>query len=79
MRENYLKNPNASEKEVWNGLSLYAQSKGLPLAHVQDTFNEYKNNRASNDVTTFYQANKSDNEKLTELSTPEAVMQNILI
>lgn len=74
MRENYLKNPNASEKEVWNGLSLYAQSKGLPLAHVQDTFNEYKNNRASNDVTTFYQANKSDNEKLTELSTPEAVI-----
>lgn len=74
MRENYLKNPNASEKEVWNGLALYAQSKGLPLAHVQDTFNEYKNNRASNDVTTFYQANKSDNEKLTELSTPEAVI-----
>ncbi|MDC4144783.1 hypothetical protein [Acinetobacter baumannii] len=74
MRENYLKNPNASEKEVWNGLSLYAQSKGLPLAHVQDTFNEYKNNRASNDVTTFYQVNKSDNEKLTELSTPEAVI-----
>ncbi|MFX4880113.1 hypothetical protein ABTC00_19565, partial [Acinetobacter baumannii] len=31
MRENYLKNPNASEKEVWNGLALYAQSKGLPL------------------------------------------------
>ena len=44
MRENYLKNPNASEQEVWGGLSLYAQSKNLPLAHVQDTFNEYKNN-----------------------------------
>lgn len=74
MRENYLKNPNASEKEVWNGLALYAQSKGLPLAHVQDTFNEYKNNRAGNDVATFYLGNKSDNEKLTELSTPEAVI-----
>lgn len=74
MRENYLKNPNASEKEVWNGLALYAQSKGLPLAHVQDTFNEYKNNRSSNDVAAFYLGNKSDNEKLTELTTPEAVI-----
>lgn len=74
MRENYLKNPNASEKEVWNGLALYAQSKGLPLAHVQDTFNEYKNNRSSNDVAAFYLGNKSDNAKLTELTTPEAVI-----
>ncbi|HAV7107905.1 TPA: hypothetical protein JIF01_003036 [Acinetobacter baumannii] len=74
MRENYLKNPNASEKEVWNGLALYAQSKGLPLAHVQDTFNEYKNNRSSIDVAAFYLGNKSDNEKLTELTTPEAVI-----
>ncbi len=74
MRENYLKNPNASEQEVWGGLSLYAQSKNLPLAHVQDTFNEYKNNRAGNDVSTFYLGNKSDNEKLNELSTPEAVI-----
>ncbi|MFA2929808.1 hypothetical protein KWF63_04350 [Acinetobacter pittii] len=75
MKENYLKNPNTSENEVWNGLTLYAQSKGLPVAHVQDTFNEYKNNRAGNDVTTFYLGNKSDNEKLTELSTPEAVIK----
>ena len=74
MRENYLKNPNASEQEVWGGLALYAQSKNLPLAHVQDTFNEYKNSRAGNDVSTFYLGNKSDNEKLTELSTPEAVI-----
>lgn len=74
MRENYLKNPNASEKEVWNGLALYAQSKGLPLAHVQDTFNEYKNNRSSNDVAAFYLGNKTDNAKLTELTTPEAVI-----
>ncbi|HFV9234621.1 hypothetical protein R4511_14805 [Acinetobacter baumannii] len=74
MRENYLKNPNASEKEVWNGLALYAQSKGLPLAHVQDTFNEYKNNRSSNDIAAFYLGNKSDNEKLTELTSPEAVI-----
>lgn len=35
MRENYLKNPNASEQEVWGGLALYAQSKNLPLAPVQ--------------------------------------------
>jgi hypothetical protein len=74
MRENYLKNPNASEQDVWSGMALYAQSKNLPLAHVQDTFNEYKNNRAGNDVSTFYLGNKSDNEKLTELSTPEAVI-----
>ncbi|WP_435574952.1 hypothetical protein [Acinetobacter lwoffii] len=74
MRENYLKNPNASEQDVWSGMALYAQSKNLPLAHVQDTFNEYKNSRAGNDVSTFYLGNKSDNEKLTELSTPEAVI-----
>lgn len=69
-----LKNPNVSEKEVEWTVSLYAQSKGLPLAQVQDTFNEYKNNRSSNDVTAFYLGNKSDNEKLTELTTPEAVI-----
>ena len=74
MRENYLKDPNASEKDVWNGLALYAQSKGLPVSHVQSTFNEYKNNRAGNDVATFYLGNKSDNEQLAELSTPEAVI-----
>lgn len=75
MRENYLKNPNASEQEVWGGLVIFAQSKGLPLAHVQETFNEYKNSRAGNDITTFYQANKADNEKLSELSTPESVLK----
>ncbi len=63
--EHELKNfEKRSEKEVWNGLALYAQSKGLPLAHVQSTFNEYKNNRSSNDVATFYLGNKSDNAKL---------------
>lgn len=74
MRENYLKNPNASEKEVWNGLALFAQSKNLPLPHVQDAFNEYKNNRAGNDVTTFYLAHRSDSEQLNQLATPEAVL-----
>jgi hypothetical protein len=74
MKENYLKNPNASEQEVWNGLATYGQSKSLPLAHVKDAFNEYKNNRSSNDVAAFYLGNKSDNEKLTELTTPEAVI-----
>ena len=42
MKENYLKNPNASEQEVWNGLAIYGQSKNLPLAHVKDAYNEYK-------------------------------------
>lgn len=74
MRENYLKNPNASEKEVWNGLALFAQSKNLPLPHVQDAFNEYRNNRAGNDVTTFYLAHRSDSEQLNQLATPEAVL-----
>lgn len=76
MRENYLKNPNASEKEVWEGMVMFAQSKGLPLSHVQDTFSEYKNKRAGNDVTTFYQAYKADNEKLSELSTPDGVLKH---
>lgn len=75
MKENYLKNPNASEQEVWNGLATYGQSKNLALAHVKDNFNEYKNNRSSNDVAAFYLGNKSDNEKLTELTTPEAVLK----
>ena len=74
MKENYLKNPSTTEKEVLSGLALYGQSKGLSVAHVQDIFNEYKNARAGNDVTTFYLANKSDNGKLPELSTPEAVI-----
>ncbi|WP_347461125.1 hypothetical protein ABEF79_00960 [Acinetobacter sp. ANC 7454] len=76
MRENYLKNPGASEKEVWEGMVMFAQSKGLPLSHVQDTFSEYKNKRAGNDVTTFYQAYKADNEKLSELSTPDGVLKH---
>lgn len=74
MKENYLKNPSTTEKEVLSGLALYGQSKGLSVAHVQDVFNEYKNARAGNDVTTFYLANKSDNGKLPEISTPEAVI-----
>lgn len=75
MRENYLKNPNASEKEVWNGLTLYAQSKGLPQAQVQATFNEYKNTRANNDISTFYLGNMSDNEQLSGLTSVESILQ----
>lgn len=74
MTENYLKNPSATEQEVQNGLIVFAQSKGLSQAYVDDTFLEYKNKRAANDINTFYLGNKSDNEKLTELSTPEAVI-----
>lgn len=75
MKDNYLKNPNSSEKEVWDGLNIYAQSKGVPIAHVQDTFNDYKNTRASNNITTFYLGNKSNNDKLNELTTPEDVIK----
>lgn len=76
MTENYLKNPDASDQDVQTGLQLYAQSKGLPQAFVDSTFDEYKNKRSSNNVTAFYLANKSDNEKLAELSSPEAILKN---
>lgn len=75
MTSNYLKDRNATEKDVFNGLTLYAQSKGLPAAHVQSEFNEYKNQRASNDVTTFYLGNKSDNSKLEQMVDPEAIIK----
>lgn len=75
MTENYLKNPNATEQEVQMGLQTYAQSKGLPQAFVDSTFDEYKNKRSKNDVNTFYLGNKSDNAKLSELSTPEAIIK----
>ncbi|WP_195206825.1 hypothetical protein [Acinetobacter baumannii] len=75
MTSNYLKDRNATEKDVFNGLTLYAQSKGLPAAYVQSEFNEYKNQRASNDVTTFYLGNKSDNSKLEQMVDPEAIIK----
>ncbi len=75
MIENYLKNPNATEQEVQVGLQTYAQSKGLSQAYVDDTFSEYKNKRSGNDVNAFYLANKTDNTKLAELTTPEAVLK----
>ena len=75
MTENYLKNPNATEQEVQVGLQTYAQSKGLSQAYVDDTFSEYKNKRSGNDVNAFYLANKTDNTKLAELTTPEAILK----
>ena len=75
MTENYLKSPDASDQEVQVGLQTYAQSKGLSQAYVDDTFSEYKNKRSGNDVNTFYLAHKTDNTKLTELTTPEAVLK----
>lgn len=74
MTENYLKNPDANDQEVQVGLQTYAQSKGLSQAYVDDTFSEYKNKRSGNDVNTFYLAHKTDNTKLAELTTPEAVI-----
>ncbi len=75
MTENYLKSPDASDQEVQVGLQTYAQSKGLSQAYVDDTFSEYKNKRSGNDVNAFYLANKTDNTKLAELTTPEAVLK----
>ena len=75
MTENYLKNPDANDQEVQVGLQTYAQSKGLSQAYVDNTFSEYKNKRSGNDVNTFYLAHKTDNTKLTELTTPEAVLK----
>lgn len=75
MTENYLKSPDASDQEVQVGLQTYAQSKGLSQAYVDNTFSEYKNKRSGNDVNAFYLANKTDNTKLTELTTPEAVLK----
>ncbi len=75
MTENYLKSPDASDQEVQVGLQTYAQSKGLSQAYVDETFSEYKNKRSGNNVNEFYLANKTDNAKLTELTTPEAVLK----
>ncbi len=75
MTENYLKSPDASDQEVQVGLQTYAQSKGLSQAYVDETFSEYKNKSSGNNVNEFYLANKTDNAKLTELTTPEAVLK----
>lgn len=73
MTENYLKNPNATEQEVQTGLQVYARSKGLTQAYVDNNLLEYKNKRSSNDISAFFTVNKEDNEVLGELTTPEAV------
>ncbi|ALH95670.1 hypothetical protein [Acinetobacter equi] len=76
MTENYLKSTNATEEEVQKGLQTFAQSKGLPQAFVDEKIIEYKNKRSSNDVNEFFTGYKADNEKLAELSTPEAVIKS---
>ncbi|OTG63400.1 hypothetical protein B9T29_04365 [Acinetobacter sp. ANC 3903] len=73
MTENYLKNPNATEQEVQSGLQVYARSKGLTQAYVDNNLLEYKNKRSSNDVSAFFTANKEDSETLGQLTTPESV------
>lgn len=75
MTENYLKNPDATEQEVQSGLQIYARSKGLAQAHVDNTLLEYKNKRSGNDVNAFYLANKTDNTELEGLKTPEDVIK----
>lgn len=73
MTENYLKNPNATEQEVQSGLQVYARSKGLAQAYVDNNLLEYKNKRSSNGVSAFFTANKENSDVLGELTTPEAV------
>ena len=73
MTENYLKNPNATEQEVQSGLQIYARSKGLPQAYIDNNMLEYKNKSSSNGLSAFFTANKENSEVLGQLTTPAAV------